>query len=127
MDNVLSGTDTEPEALEYYRSSRNYFKKASMNLRQWTSNSNMLNDQARSDRVNQALTIKVLGLVWNAETDTLSLSLAKLCEKISNTERSTKKSVLSLSSKLFDPLGFVQPVTAKAKIMIHKLWKTNTA
>lgn len=98
-----------------------------MNLRQWTSNSNILNDQARSDGVNAALTIKVLGLVWNAETDTLSLSLAKLCEEISNTERFTKRSVLSLSSKLFDPLGFVEPVTAKAKIMMQKLWKTNTA
>lgn len=59
MDNVLSGTDTEPEAPEYYRSSRNYFKRASMNLLQWTSNFNMLNDQARSDGVNAALTIKI--------------------------------------------------------------------
>lgn len=92
-----------------------------MNLRQWTSNSNLLNDQARTDGVNAALTIKVLGLVWNAETDTLSLSLAKLCEEISNTERFTKRSVLSLSSKLFDPLGFVEPVTAKEKRNCGKL------
>lgn len=51
MDNVLSGTDTEPEALKYYESSRNYFKRSSMNLRQQTNNSNILNDQVRSDGV----------------------------------------------------------------------------
>ena len=32
MDNVVTGTDTEPEALQYYTSSRNCFQKAGMNL-----------------------------------------------------------------------------------------------
>lgn len=33
MDNVVTGTDTKQETLEYYFSSRNYFKKAGLNLR----------------------------------------------------------------------------------------------
>lgn len=37
----------------------------------------------------------------------------------------TKRSVLSIASKLFDPLGFIEPVTVKAKIMIQELWKQN--
>lgn len=86
----------------------------------------MLNKQAGSDGINAAFTIKVLGLVWNTETDTPSLSLTKLCGEVSNTERFTKKSVLSVSSKLLDPLRFMEPVTAKAKIMMQNLWKTNT-
>ena len=38
MDNVVTGTDTDMEALQYYTSSRNIFNKAHMNLRQWSSN-----------------------------------------------------------------------------------------
>ena len=86
-----------------------------MNLRQWTSSCTILNDQARSYGINAALTIKVLGLVWNAATDTLPLSLTKLCEEISSTERFTKRSILSLSSKLFDLLGFVELCDSKSK------------
>ena len=42
-----------------------------------------------------------------------------------STENVSKRSVLSLSSKLYDPLGFVEPVTVKAKIMVQELWKHN--
>ena len=35
----------------------------------------------------------------------------------------TKRTALSFASELFDPLGFVEPITVKAKIMIQDLWK----
>ena len=125
MDNVLTGTDTISEALQYYTSSRNCFQKAGMNLRQWTSNSPALNRQAHDDGVYAEPMVKVLGLNWNTNTDTLSLSLTKLIKETNNTEKISKRSVLSLSSKLYDPLGFVEPVTVKAKIMMQELWKHN--
>ena len=121
MDNVITGTYTEPEALQYYTSSRNCFQKAGMNLRQWTRNSPVLNRQAQDDGVYAEPMVKVLGVNWNTKTDTLSLSLAKLIKEINHTEKVSKRSVLSLSSKLYDPLGFVEPVTVKAKIMMQEL------
>ena len=122
MDNILTG---EPEALQYYTSSRNCFQKAGMNLRQWTSNSPALNRQARADGVYAEPMAKVLGLNWNTKTDTQSLSLAKLIKETNSPEKVSKRSVLNLSSKLYVPLGFVKPVTVKAKIMIQELWKHN--
>ena len=38
VDNVFIGTDSAKEAYQIYEEARNIFKKASMNLRQWTSN-----------------------------------------------------------------------------------------
>lgn len=75
MDNVLTRVDTVLEALEYYTSSRNCLQKAGMNLRQWTSNSPALNRQAHDDGVYAEPMVKVSGLNWNTNTDTLSLSL----------------------------------------------------
>ena len=69
--------------------------------------------------------VKLLGLNWNTKTDTLSLLLAKLIKQTNSTEKVSKRSVLSLSSKLYDPLGFVEPVAVKAKIMMQELWKHN--
>ena len=85
MDNVLTGTDTIPEALQYYTSSRNCFQKAGMNLRQWTSHSPALNRQAHDDGVYAEAMVKVLGLNWNTKTDTLSLSLTKLIKETNMT------------------------------------------
>lgn len=69
--------------------------------------------------------VKVPGLNWNKKTDTLSLSLTKLIKEANSTDKISKRAVLSLSSKLYDPLGFVEPVTVKAKIMMQELWKHN--
>lgn len=108
MDNVVTGTNTVSEALYYYTSSI-YF--------QWTSSSSALNHQASKDKVYADHTVKVLGLIWNTETDTLSFSLEKLSKEIDNNIRKvSKRSVLSLSSKLFDPLGFMEPVTVTVKV-----------
>ena len=96
-----------------------------MNLRQWTSNSPALNRQAHDDGVYAEPMVKVLGLNWNTKTDTLSLSLTKLIKETNSTDKISKRSALSLSSKLYDPLGFVEPVTVKAKIMMQELWKHN--
>ena len=94
-----------------------------MNLRQWTSNDDTINKMASQDGACAGPVTKVLGLVWNSNTDTLSLSLDKLIQEIHALQSTTKRSLLSLSSKLFDPLGFVEPVSAKGKIMMQELWK----
>ena len=48
MDNVVTGTNCEDKALEYYLS-RSYLQEADVNLRQWTSNSTALNRRAQED------------------------------------------------------------------------------
>ena len=125
MDNVLPGTDTIAEASDYYTSSRNCFQKEGMNLRQWTSNSTTLNRQAHGDGGYAEPMVKVLKLNWNTKTDTLSLSLTTLIKETNSIDKVSKRSVLSIPSKLYDSLGFVEPVTVKAKIMMEELWKHN--
>ena len=125
MDNVVTGTDCDEKALEYYSLSRSYLQEAGMNLRQWTSNSAALNRKAQEDNTEAAQTTKILGLTWNSTCDMLSLSLEKMIRETENIKRLTKRSALSFASKLFDPLGFVEPITVKAKIMIQDLWKQN--
>jgi len=69
--------------------------------------------------------VRVLRLNWKTNTDTLSLSLTKLITETNSTEKVSKRLVLSISLKNYGPLGFVEPVTVKAKIMMQELWKHN--
>ncbi|KAF8770994.1 hypothetical protein HNY73_018458 [Argiope bruennichi] len=50
--------------------------------------------------------IKTLRIVWKAKTDCFT----------------TKRSVLSIIARLFDPLGLLGPVIIKAKIFMQQLW-----
>ena len=40
-------------------------------------------------------------------------------------EANTKRKILAQSSKVFDPLSLCQPVTARSKILIRRLWSLN--
>jgi len=67
--------------------------------------------------------VNVLGLQWNTHTDVLSLSTKSLLPAA--TSLVTKRDVLNESSKVYDPLGLLSPVTIKAKIFMQKLWQLN--
>ena len=64
----------------------------------------------------------LLGLHWNTNTDTLSLAPKQLSP--SNTTFTTKRDVLQTSSQIYDPLGWVTPVTVRAKILLQQIWQT---
>ena len=124
MDNVVTVTNCENKALEYYSLSRSYLQEAGMNPRQWTSNSTAINRRAQEDNAYAAQTTKILGLTWNSTNNMLSL-LEKMVRKSEAITKLTKRSTISFASKLFDPLVYVEPITVKAKIMIQDLWKQN--
>ena len=124
MDNLVTGTDDEAKVMTYYDKSRSYFKETGMNLRQWTSNSAQLNKKVLEDKTGTGGIVKVLGLMWNPDNDTLSLSIDKLIKEVENIQNITKRSALSIASKLFDPLGFIEPITVRAKTMFQELWKS---
>jgi len=62
--------------------------------------------------------MKVLGMHWDSEADTLSVKPVKMLERSFVTMRTVLKQV----AKLFDPLGMFAPVTLKGKLFSQKLW-----
>ena len=122
VDNILSGCNTEEELLAYYSQSRDVMSQAKFNLRSWSTNSKRLQEVTRQDNTSDpSTTVGILGLRWNIATDMLSLSTRKL--PAINTFV-TKRDILQASSQIFDPLGWVTPVTVRAKILLQEIWQT---
>ena len=120
VDNVISGCDSEPDAVAFYNEARSILSKAKFNLRSWASNSKQVQTLAQTHNVAEKDdTTKVLGLLWHTPSDTLSIT-SKITPGHSPT---TKREILQSSSAIFDPLGFITPVTIQAKILIQELWK----
>ena len=120
IDNVLSGCDTEDQAVQYYTEAGNIMNRAKFNLRSWASNSHQLQKTAIKDKsVDPNTTVSVLGVRWNTATDTLSFTLKKMQCSGAGTKRKTLKS----SSQIYDPFGWATPVTIRAKIFLQELWQ----
>ena len=119
IDNLHGSGDNEEELLHKYWKVRNVFAKAHLHLREWTTNSCLLQDQVISDGVAaQDSTVKFLGLKWNIDQDCLSYSFQPV-----PSETLTKRYCLSLTAQLFDPLGLLLPVTIRARLFLQQLWR----
>ncbi|XP_053390070.1 uncharacterized protein LOC128552995 [Mercenaria mercenaria] len=122
VDNVLSSFQLQVELLTYFREARSLMSKAGMNLRSWTSNSAALRSQAAAEGVldNDEVT-KVLGMRWEPVADQMSFAR----REIPLLETVTKRTILRYSSRIYDPLGLLSPVTVRAKLLLQELWKLN--
>ena len=122
VDNVVSGCQTETESLDYFKSSRSLLGSASFNLRSWASNCAQLRITAEDHKVAEKDNpVKVLGLWWDTQSDLIYPSPKP--DVSSFTAASTKREILKWASTIFDPLGFITPVTISSKIFLRNLWQ----
>ena len=118
VDNLLTGVDSTLEAQDYYSHAKKIFKSISMNLREWGSNSaEFTRIIPENDRI-QSCKQKVLGLQWDTRSDNLSVTSNNHIEE----KKTTKRIVLQTLSQIYDPLGYVTPVTVEGKVFLQELW-----
>ncbi|XP_053388630.1 uncharacterized protein LOC128551741 [Mercenaria mercenaria] len=91
-----------------------------MNLRSWASNSLEIQKLAADDKVaEEDESSKVLGMLWNTKSDTLTFAQ----RDIPVLDSVTKRDILKFSSRIYDPLGLLSPVTVRAKLLMQDIWK----
>ena len=123
VDDALVSTDTEAEVLEAKSSLVGLLSTARMELDKWASNCPALlaNDQilAIADRrFDKDLSVSTLGLRWTPATDTFSYQ-AFTAQHI---HIITKRHLLSEVAQIYDPMGWISPITVRAKLLIQRLW-----
>ena len=59
-----------------------------------------------------------LVMVWNSQNDCFQFNCSLSNE---NSDKMTQQHILSVYSRNFDPLGFIQPFILKPKLLIQKL------
>ncbi|KAL9977059.1 hypothetical protein ACROYT_G014423 [Oculina patagonica] len=106
-------TNTQQEVMNVNKEDDESFAKSSVGC-----------DSATSD--NEDTVIKILGMNWNTLTDEMFFSFSDLCSFASSLPL-TKRSVLKVTAKIFDPMGFLTPLTIEMKILFQELCinKTN--
>ena len=64
--------------------------------------------------------IKILGLSWDTYEDYFCFEFKELIKFVESLPP-TKRSLLRVSAKIFDPLGFLSPFTVSTKILFQSL------
>lgn len=127
VDDVLSGGHTLDEAKTKQHELIATLNSASFPLKKMTANTKcLLETIAREDLLDEEFlnfddssTAKTLGIRWNAMSD----SFYYVVNSLDSTQSVTKRQILSVIARLFDPLGWLGPIVILAKILMQQLWE----
>ena len=117
VDNFVKTYANVETLFEEYPGINEILSQANMPLQEWASNDSQFNEYVKMKRGS----VNVLGLDWNLENDSLSL------KEVDCTFDGplTKRKVLSLVSRMFDPLGLLSPIQIRGKIFVQSLWQNH--
>ena len=111
VDNCTTSVRSEEELNCFIREGKEILSAGGFELRGWE----FTHDSSEKD------TTQVLGILFNKARDTISINPPILGDLAD--EKMSKRSILSVAHKIFDPIGFTCPVTLIPKLILQKLYK----
>lgn len=127
VDDVLSGADDEDTAARLIGQLTALMGSGGFRLKKWaTNNPRLLEAIPVEDRLRRAWrdlaeeSVHMLGLRWDPEHDVFSFSLPN--SESFDFEGATKRRILSITARLYDPAGWLFPITIAAKVILQDLW-----
>ena len=136
VDDYISGCETLEQAKQLFTNLNSIFDSAHFPLRKWLSNDenfmasiptemrgetkeklSLTNTMLDSSEINLT---KALGIEWDTKNDMIvydTFSDLLVDDKV------TKRTMLSTTARLYDPLGILSPFIVKGKILAQECWR----
>ena len=118
-DNYLDTYDRECDLINDKAKLDELMLEANMPLQEWVSNDETFNLLYRLDI---PITQNILRISWEPYTDTLQITPGDKLMNVTS-RKFTKRKFYSLISSLFDPLGWLSPLSIRGRIFLQTLWK----
>lgn len=91
-------------------------KPAGLELRKWASNDQAVLDGLPEYIITQDSSQRFMGLLWDSSAGEFSYPCGTLSVL-------TKRDLLTAIAKIYDPMGWIQPIIITAKILMQETWK----
>ena len=128
VDDVMGGAETVSAALKQTEDSAAICVAARMRLRKWKTNSAELrvaldpegNESTANGVLSQVIagdvTTKALGLQWETDDDSFVFNPSAIIRQANELKKApTKRDILKISARIFDPLGLISAVVLQLK------------
>ncbi|XP_063968368.1 uncharacterized protein LOC129265564 [Lytechinus pictus] len=126
VDDCLKSVASKEDGRRLVSQLRELLQRGGFRLTKWVSNDiDVLSDLPQSERAASIVdldlgndhmpTERTLGVLWDMETDAFQFRVS------TKDVPHTRRGILSATSSLYDPLGFVAPFTVNAKILLQDL------
>lgn len=130
IDDLITGYCDEDGLHYIFKCINEQLRLAGFNLRKIKSNSQSLlnlilnesNSQCKQETLKISTLTNTLGIEWDPNSDCLLIPVAKSTKLFEKHTIFTKRTVLSVSSTIFDPLGLVCVCVITCKIILQQLW-----
>ena len=150
VDDFSGGGDDDDDAYLLYDRSKEIMKEGGFTLRKWATNSKTLMNRMKEidtssaqremggavvedDATYSEITVtsesiienaesKVLGVIWNKESDSIVYRLDEVVNKAGEIKR-TKRGLLRAIASIYDPLGLISPLVITLKVIFQELCK----
>lgn len=130
VDDFIGGANSLHELLVLQSQLSTILASGGFVLRKWCSNNKSVIDKIQSHSSSDKSFVliidgndtKTLGILWYPNCDQLSYEIRdpkKAAKEV------TKRTILSITAQIFDPLGLISPITVVPKLIIQKLWQLN--
>ncbi|KRX33666.1 hypothetical protein T05_16002, partial [Trichinella murrelli] len=121
VDDLLFSLDDRTETMECVRELKQLMETAGFHLTKWSSNEpSVLRSLPAEDVVSESKAKMALGILWDSKEDIITFPVASVANP---GQQMTKRRMLSVVMKIFDPLGYLSPFLVKAKRMLQTLWR----
>nr|CDJ88883.1 Retrotransposon domain containing protein [Haemonchus contortus] len=117
VDNILFCASSPNEAVAKYEESKQLFAEIGMNLREYVSNCEEVNQRIPAeDRLASGI-IKILGVTYDTRADRFHLTL-----RFPYKDSLSKKDVVSQLNSVYDPIGIAAPLTVRLKHRMREIY-----
>ena len=121
VDDWLTGADSEEELMEMMTEAKETLDLGGFPFTKWTSNSLRVTEATGKTfhLSTESTSPKVLGVLWDTKSDCFCFDTLKVSTDVLR----TKRKLLSIIARIFDPLGLLTPYTITLKILFQEVWK----
>ncbi|XP_026467880.1 uncharacterized protein LOC113371474 [Ctenocephalides felis] len=126
IDDVVTSIDSLDSAKTICESLQTILSSGGFELKKWESNnfnlrklfpdSDVQNKHFSKSIFETESSTKLLELKWNPLSDNVSFEIKLTWRKW------TKRQLLSVIARIWDPLGFLTPIVVKIKVLLKKIW-----
>ncbi|UYV83191.1 hypothetical protein LAZ67_23000125 [Cordylochernes scorpioides] len=114
VDNLVTSVNSFEELQDLKLTATSIMENSRMELSRWEHSVDVASDTYPYERAEIS---KVLGIYWDNGKDCLSCEIS-----VTIHPKIIKRSILSCLAQIYDPIGFLNPILIKPKIILQKVW-----